>query len=299
MNFLAWLTLCVIWGTTWFFIKLGLRDLPPLSFAALRFVLALAFLAAVLAVNRVRLPRSARDWLLLAVTGCLQFTFNYTLVFGSEQYISSGLAAVLQAMIPAFGLLMAAVHLPSERITGRKIAALLIGISGVGIIFRDQLRVDSPAALAASIAIVAGAFGAAEASIPTKAFGGSMNPASLLFGQMLCGTAPLLVLAVLTDGSPFYLNWTLTAVISLLYLALAGTIAAFLLYYWLLNRVESSKAMTISLITPLLAVLIGAVLLGESIRPQAMAGGVLVLGAVGITVLSGTRSAASVASAEG
>ena len=110
---IVWLILCGIWGSTWLFIKIGLNDLPPFSFAAIRFVIAAAILWAIVALRRYRLPRSKSDWLMLAGTGVLAFTVNYGLVFWGEQYISSGLAALLQATIPAFGLLFA--HLAPAR----------------------------------------------------------------------------------------------------------------------------------------------------------------------------------------
>src|SRR5438128_3691120 len=104
---LVWLVLCCIWGSTWLFIKLGLADLPPLTFAAIRFVISSIILCSLIAIRGVPLPRTRRDLLLLAVTGVLSFSLNYGLVFWGEQYISSGLAALLQSTLPAFGLIIA------------------------------------------------------------------------------------------------------------------------------------------------------------------------------------------------
>lgn len=100
----VWLGLCAIWGSTWLAIKLGLRDLPPLTFAGIRFAAAALVLFGVAALRGLRLPTAARDWRLLAYTGLLTITVNYALVFWGEQYISSGLAAVLSATVPLFGL---------------------------------------------------------------------------------------------------------------------------------------------------------------------------------------------------
>ncbi|HLM61995.1 MAG TPA: DMT family transporter, partial [Pyrinomonadaceae bacterium] len=135
MKIIIWLILCLIWGTTWFFIKVGLEDLPPITFAAARFVLAVLILAVVIFLQKIPLPATGREWKLIALTGVLQFSINYSLVFWSEQYISSGLAAVLQAMITVFGLVLAWIHLPNEKITRLKIIAVLLGICGVAIIF--------------------------------------------------------------------------------------------------------------------------------------------------------------------
>ena len=121
---LVWLSLCCIWGSTWLFIKIGLVDLPPLTFAGIRFVIACIILALFIGLRRVPLPRARRDWLLLAVTGVLSFSLNYGLVFWGEQYISSGLAALLQSTLPAFGLIIAHYYLPGERMTLAKIAGV-------------------------------------------------------------------------------------------------------------------------------------------------------------------------------
>ncbi|MBA3323076.1 MAG: EamA family transporter [Pyrinomonadaceae bacterium] len=282
MKIIVWLLLCLIWGTTWFAIKVGLRDLPPISFAGVRFISAGLILLAIISFQKISLPKTKRDWTLLAVTGFLQFSFNYSMVFWSEQYISSGLAAVLQATIPAFGLVMARVHLPQEKITWRKIIALLLGIVGVATIFIEQLHVNNWLAFAGCVAVVAGAFAAAEASILTKSFGASLHPASLLFGQMMCGLLPLLLVGFFKEGSPLNFHWTSNSVFAVLYLAIVGTIAAFWLYYWLLQRVESTKAMTIALVTPLVAVFVGAMALDEKLVPQTYFGGALILSSVGL-----------------
>src|SRR5215213_124799 len=133
MKIFVWLILCLVWGTTWIFIKIGLRDLPPITFAAARFLLAVLILVPLIRVLRLEMPRTAAQWKLIALTGFLQFSINYSLVFWSEQYITSGLAAVLQAMITVFGLALAWIFLPDERITKRKIVAVALGIIGVAV----------------------------------------------------------------------------------------------------------------------------------------------------------------------
>src|SRR5437868_4717941 len=143
----VWLILCGIWGSTWLFIKLGLVDLPPLTFAGFRFLLASLILSALILARGVRWPRSRHDWLLIAIVGLLQFTLNYGLVFWGEQHISSGLAAVLQSTFPAFGLIIAHLYLPHERLTTIKVIGVLMGVLGLAIIFSDQLTLAGHLAL--------------------------------------------------------------------------------------------------------------------------------------------------------
>ncbi len=284
MNILIWLILCLIWGTTWIFIKIGLEDLPPVTFAAARFLLAVVILAFIIKIQNLPLPKTASDWKLIALTGVLQFSINYSLVFWSEQYISSGLAAVLQAMITVFGLVLAWIFLPAERITRLKVFAVLLGIVGVAVIFIEQLQINSVMGFAGCAAIVVGAYAAAQASILIKAKGSALHPASLVFCQMICGLPLIIVYALVQEGSPLNFRWTWRAVICVLYLTILGTIAAFWLYYWLLSKIESTKAMMISLVTPLIAVVIGTIFLGETLPPQTFFGGILILASIGLIV---------------
>ena len=285
MNILVWVILCLLWGTTWIFIKIGLTDLPPITFAAVRFILAILILLPLIRIRRFPWPSSSAEWKLIALTGFLQFSLNYSSVFWAEQHITSGLAAVLQSMIPVFGLLLAWIFLPAERITWLKIVAVLLGVIGVAIIFIDQLRIENWMAFLGSVAIVVGAYCAAQASILIKLRAGAIHPASLVCAQMLAGLPALIVYALIVEGNPLALNWTWTAISCVLYLTVFGTIAAFWLYYWLLSRIESTKAMVISLVTPLIAVVMGAIFLDERLPPQTLLGGILIIAGIALIVI--------------
>lgn len=289
MNVIVWIILCLIWGSTWIFIKIGLEELPPITFAVSRFLLSAVLLVPVILAKKLPFPKTDSAWRLLVLTGVLQFTINYSTVFWAEQHITSGLAAVLQAMITVFGLVLAWIFLPAERITPIKIAAVTIGIIGVAIIFADQLRVESKLAFAGAAAIVVGAYAAAQASILIKARAGGLDPVIILFVQMICGLPPLIIYVLAAEGSPFEHPWGIRSVISVLYLSIAGTVAAFWLYYWLLARIESTKAMMISLITPLIAVAVGNIFLGESLPPQTIVGGSLILASIALIVFRKRR----------
>ncbi len=280
----VWLVLAFIWSTTWIFIKIGLNDLPPITFSSARFLISVAILFVVIRIQNIRLPRTGAEWRLIALTGFLQFGVNYSMVFWAEQYIASGLAAVLQATITVFGLVLAWIFLPDERITAQKVLAVVIGVIGVGVIFNDQLRVENWLAFVGCAAIVVGAYAAAQASILIKAKGGGINPAALVFCQMLCGLPPIIAYSLIREGNPLSFKWSWMSIICILYLAIFGSVIAFWLYYWLLSRIESTKAMMISLVTPLLAVVIGNVVLGETLPPLTFAGGILIIASIGLIV---------------
>jgi drug/metabolite transporter (DMT)-like permease len=279
---LIWLLLCVIWGTTWIFIKLGLADLPPVSFAALRFTVSCLLIFPILVWQGVQFPKDKRIWMIVVLTGILQFFFNYGLLFWGEQFITSGLAAVLQATIPAFGLILARIFV-GEEITPIKVLSILLGIVGVGVIFYEQLSLNGTLALFGSLAVVIGAFGAALASVLTKAELQGLNPAGVVFWQMLIGQIPLWIVGLAVEGNPLKINWTLQAVVCVLYLAVIGSIVAFWLYYWLLSKIEVTKAMMIAFVTPLVAVFVGS-FFGERLNGQTIFGGILILASVGLII---------------
>lgn len=282
---IIWLILALIWGSTWLFIKLGLEDLPPFTFAGIRFVIAALILSVVVVVRRRPLPHERRDWVLIAGTGFLAFSINYGLLFWGERRISSGLAAILQTIIPVFGLILAHLHLPQERITLPKLVGVLMGIAGVGLIFSNQMETGGPEAFRGSVAIVVGAFGAAYSNVLIKARGGKLDYAALAAGQMIFGLVPLLIVGIVFEGNPLKLRWTPLAVVSLFYLALVGSAVAFLLYYWLVRHMEVTKTMLIALVTPLIAVTLGMIVRGEELTWRIAVGGASIMAGIGVIVL--------------
>lgn len=274
---LVWLILCGIWGSTWLFIKLGLEDLPPFTFAGIRFVIACAILFSWILIRRLPLPKARADWILLAVSGILSFGLNYGLLFWGEQYISSGLAALLQATIPAFGLVFAHFHLPGERLSWSKISGVVLGVGGVAVVFSNQLAVAGRQALAGCVALILSSMFVAYSNVLVKAYGKNLDPAILAAGQMLFGLLLLLAVGIPLEGNPLNLRWTPIALVSLFYLALVGSVIAFLLYYWLVLRIDVTKSMLIALVTPVVAVVLGMIVLDEEIGWRTLIGGAMIM----------------------
>jgi drug/metabolite transporter (DMT)-like permease len=281
---IVWLALCLIWGSTWLFIKLGLRDLPPFTFAGIRFLLASAILWAIVIAWRRPLPKTGRDWLKLAWMGSITFALNYGLIFWGEQHISSGLAAVLQAMIPAFGLIFAHFYLPNERLTARKLAGVATGVAGVGLIFYDQMKIEGMAALQGSVALLLSSVCAAYSNVFIKAHCQHIDSSVIAAGQMVWGVFPLLTLGAVLEGDPFDHRWSMRSALALAYLALIGSVLAFLLYFWLVTKIEVTKTMLISLVTPVTALLIGWLALDERLSWRVAAGSAAILAGIWLIV---------------
>lgn len=282
---LVWLILCGIWGSTWLFIKLGLSDLPPFTFAGIRFVIALTIIFSIIKIRGIELPRARADWILLAITGILSFGLNYGFVFWAEQHISSGLAALLQATTPAFGLVFAHFYLPGERLSWAKIGGVILGVCGVGVVFSNQLAVAGRLALAGCAAMVLSSIVVAYSNVLVKRYGKNLNPAIMAAGQMFFGLLLLLAVGIPLEGNPLHFHWTPMAVVALFYLAIVGSVIAFLLYYWLVLNMQVTKTMLISLVTPVVAVILGMIVLDEEIGWRTLIGGAMIISGIGFIVV--------------
>src|SRR3954447_4048450 len=280
---LAWLTLCVVWSSTWLAIKFGLRDLPPISYAAIRFVIAVLALLAI-SVGRVALlPLKRGDYLVLAATGVLMFSVNYGLLFWGELYVSSGLAAVLQATIPISGMLFAHWMLPEEPLQLRKLIGSLIALAGVAIICARLLDFNGLMAFWSGLGILVGAASAAFSNVYLKARAIKLTPAMLAAWQMIFGIIPMLVIGLVVEGNPFRFHWTAMSIFCLLYLAIVGSALTFLLLYWLMPRMSVTNLQTISLITPPGAVALGWLFGGERFSLWQLVGAGFVL--IGVWII--------------
>jgi drug/metabolite transporter (DMT)-like permease len=279
---LAFTTLCIVWSSTWLAIKVGLGDLPPVSFAAIRFVIAFVVLVAV-SIGRVPLlPKTRADWTLLAFTGVLMFALNYGLLFWGELHVSSGLAAVLQAMIPVAGMLFAHWLLPAEPMRWQQVGGAALAIVGVSLICGRLFSHGGVLAFWGGLGIFVGGINAAFSNVLLKRRALDLAPAMIAAWQMFFGTIPLLSLGLFLDGNPMRFHWSRLAVFCLLYLAIIGSALTFLLLYWLLPRMQVNKLQTIALITPPGAVTLGWLLGGERFSLWSLAGGALVLAGVWI-----------------
>ena len=278
----AFLTLCVVWSSTWLAIKIGLRDLPPISYAAIRFLIAIVVLLAV-SIGRARLvPRDRAEYIILALTGVLMFGVNYALLFWGELHVSSGLAAVLQATIPIFGMVFAHLMLPSEPMRWQRFAGAFVALAGVAVICARLLDFSGPMAFWAGLGIVVGAAGAAYSNVLLKQRPIQLGPAMIAAWQMIFGTAPLLLIGWIAEGNPAQFHWTTMSIFCLLYLAIVGSALTFILLYWLLPQMQTTNLQTISLITPPGAIMLGWLVGGETFPLWSLLGACFVLAGVWI-----------------
>lgn len=281
---LVWLLTCAIWSTVWLFIKVGVSDVPPVTFAAYRVALAFLVLAPLTLARGAALPRRWREWRLIGATGVLVLGANYAAVYWGAQFIPSGLTAVLQAMTPAFSMVLGHLVVGAERATPGQIGALALGIVGVSLIFVDQLQLAGWMSLWGSAAVLCGALFVALGYLLVKDRGGHLSPGVIVSGQMLAAVAPLTALAAVAEGNPLAVRWTPASLVALVYLVVLGSVVATWLNYWLLRRMSATHVLVMALVEPPLAMMLGAVLLDEALSGRILAGSACVLVSVALVL---------------
>jgi drug/metabolite transporter (DMT)-like permease len=276
---LVWWLACVLWSSAFLFIKLGLSDLPPFTFASVRLVIALIVLVPLSLIRRDWRGLAARDVATVSFAGVLLLGVNYGLVFWGTQFIASGLVAILQSTTPVlalgFGWLLG-----SEKVTLRKLLAVSAGVAGVSIIFGAEARVSGRAALMGSAAAFAGAACVALAYVWIKTYARHVSSAAVTALQSTAGLAPLACLALLTEQAPPLNQWSGAAWASLLYLGIVASVVALWMNYWLLQRMDASALLIMSVAEVPIAVALGALVFGERLPPGTLAGAACVLTAV-------------------
>jgi len=279
----------LVWGSTWAAIRIGLRDIPPFAGVAMRFAVAAVVLLVLARVLGVGLGKSRREVALWWVNGILIFVVTYGLVYWAEQRVPSGLTAVLFATFPLFVALLAQVVLPAERFTLRSAVGVVLGFVGVAVIFSEDLgAIAAPGAAFAAAVLLFGPFAAAVANVAVKRWGQGIHPISLTAMPMLISAVVMGVVSLVVErGRPVVL--TPLAVGTVLYLAVFGSAFTFYCYFWLMERMPATKVALTNYVSPVVAVLIGSLLLGEELTLRVVAGGLLVVAGVGITVSRGAR----------
>jgi len=269
----VWLGTGVIWGTTWGVIRVGLRDLPPFTFAALRTLLAAATLVVVaLVVDGGRRPRRREFWFWAGI-GVVQIGAPYSLIFWAEQSLASGLTAMLFATFPAFTAGLAHLLLPDEPLSWIRTAGLALALVAVWILVGPSPAgaVSVPAVAAVLGASMAGALGA----VLVRRHGRHTSTLWLTAQQVAGAALFLMLLAVgFERGAP--VAFSLSAVAAVVYLALAVTVGCYLGLFWLLKRLDATFVSMGVIFETAVGVFFGALVLSEAVGLRVFGGLALV-----------------------
>jgi drug/metabolite transporter (DMT)-like permease len=287
---LAFAIIYFVWGSTFLAIRVGVREVPPFLLASMRFFTAGIVMYGWLRLRGTPSP-SRREWLGASCLAVCIFVVDYGLLFWAEKRVPSGIAAVVLATIPVFMTLSEIVILRTQQLTFRLAVALLIGIGGVSVLMSRGLSLgEVPIDRRGAFALVVAAMSWSVASALTRKLPLPASKPMSAGAQMLAGGILLAVLAVVTgEFRGFQIEAvSRTAWFALAYLIVAGSIVGFTAYVWLIHHESPTKVGTYAYVNPVVAVIVGYFLGGETVGPRTLLGTLLVL--VSVIVITTTRA---------
>jgi len=288
---LAFAIIYFVWGSTFLAIRVGVREVPPFLLAAMRFLIAGLLLYGWMIARGERSP-TGRQWASASLLAILIFVLDYGLLFWAEQRVPSGVAAVMMATIPAFMALSEIIFLRTQRLTVRLTLALLIGIGGVAVLMSSSLNLGgAPIDKVGAAALIVASISWSVASVLSRKL--PLPPSKVMSSgaQMLAGGVFLaLTAAALGEFRNFHPSAVSRgAWFSLLYLIIAGSIIGFTAYVWLIHHESPTKVGTYAYVNPVVAVLVGYFLGGETIGLRTILGTLFVLISVVVITMTGAK----------
>jgi drug/metabolite transporter (DMT)-like permease len=284
-DWLLLLALGIMWGTSYAFIKLGVETLPTFTLIGTRLAIGLALLVTVVVVAREAPPPPGRIYLHLAVMAAINIVIPFTLITWAEQSVDSSIAAVLNGAVPLIVIVLAALTFHDEPITLNRLAGVIVGYVGVIVLVAPGLaaaaggsEVNGEIALLGST--VAYAIGAVYARRNIKGLR-PMIPAVFQVGFAFVMVG---ILALATEN-PFAVQWTTNAVVAVVWLGLLGSGLAYLLMFRLLSRIGATATSQLAYLLPVVGIITGALMLGESVDFPILIGTALIL--AGVTLVNG------------
>ncbi len=287
---LAFAIIYFVWGSTFLAIRVGVSEVPPFLLAAMRFLAAGIVLYGWM-IARGERPPNARQWASAFLLAFLIFVCDYGLLFRAEQRVPSGVAAVMMATIPAFMALSEIILLRTQKLTPRLAFALLTGLAGVAVLVSRSLNLGgAPIDTMGAIALIVAAMSWSIASALTRILPLPSARAMSSGAQMLAGGVLLtLVAAALGEFRNFHAETvSLKAWLALLYLIIPGSIIGFTAYTWLIHHESPTRVGTYAYVNPVVAVVIGYFLGGETIGLRTIMGTLFVL--VSVVVITTMRA---------
>ena len=273
---LVFTLMCLIWGSTFVALKVGLQETPPLLGVALRHLIAFVVLMAVIWLKGYNIPRDRLALKQYATVGLLNFALSYSLTYSGTQFIYSNISSLLWASIPITTALGAHFFLPGERLTWLKSGGILVGFLGVLVIFAGYGFGESPNIALGMGLVMAAVLAGTWPNIYLKLHPAQANPVVLSGVGAGMGGVATLVASLLFEGHRS-MAWTPQNIGILLYLAIVGTVIAWGAFYYLIQHMEVVKLTFVGFISPVIAMFMGMLVLGEYLPATVYLGAALVL----------------------
>ncbi|GAB4445370.1 MAG: DMT family transporter [Anaerolineae bacterium] len=290
-NFLWLLFLAALWGPSFLFIKVAVAEIPPLTLMLGRVGIAGVFLYLILRAQGRKLLPFGPIWWHLAVVALVQNAIPFVLFGWGEQYIDSGLAAILNGTTPLFTLVLAHLFTTDDRLTPTKGVGTMIGFGGLLVLIGPSLLAGVRATTWGLLAVTLASVCYGVAIIYTRRHVRGLPPLVGPTTQLLLAALFLLPLSLLVE-QPFTLpmpSWA--ALGSLIALSVFGTALAFVIYYLLIERVSATYVSMVTYLVPVFGVILGVVVLGETLSWNAYLGCALIL--LGVMIVNGVFRAVS------
>lgn len=284
----AYILICIIWGTTWLAIKFAIFSLPPFFSAGIRFAFASLLIYLVLIIRKYKFHFDLKQTAFLLLVGLGSFSVPYGLVYWAEVRVTSGLTATTFAVMPFFAAILSRIFLKTDDLSFWKTFGIILGFSGLLIIFGGDLKLGSIESAEGIIAIVLSALANAMVAVGVKKFGKEIDPVFINLVPMLLGAATLLATSFFVE-SWHDLKFDMLTILAISYLAIFGSVVAFTLYFYLLKHISVVLLSMTSFVTPVLALSAGAIVLGEKLPAGTLAGAALILSGILILNLLGER----------
>lgn len=281
-DWLLFLLLAVIWGSSYLFIKIGVdAGLPPLTLVMARLLFGAALLIAVVLVAREPLPRTIKDYAKLSVLGFLGIALPFYLITVAEATVDSALAAVLIAPVPLFVIPMSAIFLHDERLTPARIFGVMVGLLGVAVLMEFDPATIGQADLTAELALVGAAISYAVAGVYAKKYITGYRPMIPALFEVITALAMVTVAAFIFER-PWEAPINLDTTLSIVWLGLLGSGVAFLIFFRLIANWGATRTSSVAYLMPVVGVVLGALVLGEALSWGRAFGTVLVIGGVAL-----------------
>ncbi|HYI88334.1 MAG TPA: EamA family transporter [Beijerinckiaceae bacterium] len=285
------LALSVLWGGSFLFVGVAVKELPPLTLVTLRVSLAAVTLLAVLRIGGIALPREPRIWAALLVMSLLNNVVPFTLIAWGQSHIASGVASIFNATTPLFGVLVAHLWTSDEKATPSRLAGVIVGFAGVTVMMGGAaLRTAGVDLLAQSAILIASLCYAVSGVFGRRFTAMGVAPLATAAGMLTLSSLLLLPVALVVDRP-----WTLpapsaAAILSVAALALVSTALAYLLYFRILAVAGATNLMLVTFLIPISAIVLGASVLGERLEPKHFVGMALI--GLGLAAIDGRLLAA-------
>nr|WP_153463855.1 EamA family transporter [Agrobacterium tumefaciens] len=253
--------LSTLWAASYTFIKIGVETIPPITFIALRTLIAGLLLYVVIRLRGLRLPTDFATWRLFFIQACINSVLPFTLIAWAEQSIDAGLAVILNATTPIFTFLLTALVIRHEPVSGRKLFGTIAGMTGVCLIIGVEALSGAGEAIWSQLAVLTAAFSYACAAIFSKNFKG-LDPVMPAAGSLICGAVLLLPVSVIVDR-PWTLLPSAASLTALVCLSVFSTALAFMIYFRLMQTLGSVGTTSQAYLRVPVGVAIGMAFLGE------------------------------------